>query len=99
MRGLKSIPEPTYASEGSRTGFWSMLKKYWRPQNKPLSRPQEEQRYHHTPTHAASDFVKTATTPAMIAPMDEQARARRGQRGEIQRPPVSGERNPNESLI
>lgn len=37
----------------------------------------DEKPYHHTPTHAASSFMKTATTPAMIGGVEEQVRRQR----------------------
>ncbi|EPE24545.1 hypothetical protein GLAREA_08397 [Glarea lozoyensis ATCC 20868] len=98
MRGLTSKPEATYASERTHAeSYWERLFGWcWRPQSEATAQPQEQNRYHHIPTHAASSFMKTSTTPAMIPPMEEQSRR---QRGEIQGPPVSGERDPNQSLI
>ncbi|GAB1310037.1 hypothetical protein MFIFM68171_00247 [Madurella fahalii] len=42
------------------------ITRWWRPEQDPrASKPAPEKKYVHTPTHAASSFLKTTTTRSM----------------------------------
>lgn len=78
MKGLPfSRKEADYqnAERERKTGCSSLLSWFRGPPKKtPTPQYRDEKPYHHAPTHAASSFMKTATTPAMIGGVEDQVK-------------------------
>jgi hypothetical protein len=79
MRGL-----PIFSNEGKyqnpnaeRRTFCSGILQIFRgppkPESIPRYRDEKEKKYHHTPTHSGSSFLKTTTTAAMIPALQAQS--------------------------
>lgn len=74
--------ERGYENSEKRThclGLLRIFKGQPKPENAPRYRDGKVKIYHHTPTHAASSFMKTATTPAMVPAMQAQAEKKQGE--------------------
>lgn len=77
MKGLEGFrTEPKYhqpfAPEDGT--ICARLRRVFRGPPKPAPKPQyrDEKKYRHVPTHSASSFIKTTTTPVMVAALVEQ---------------------------
>ncbi|TVY88299.1 hypothetical protein LAWI1_G006540 [Lachnellula willkommii] len=83
MKGLDTFRNERAYENTERRGFWSSI--LCDPKGLPKStstaqyRDEKEKKYHHTPTHAASSFLKTATTPAMIPAIQAQGKQKKEQ--------------------
>jgi len=78
MKGLDTFHNERAYENTERKRFWSSILCGFKgpPESKstPRYRDEKEKKYHHTPTHAASSFMKTATTPAMIPAYHAQSK-------------------------
>ncbi|PVH81443.1 hypothetical protein DL98DRAFT_571087 [Cadophora sp. DSE1049] len=71
MKGLSGLRrENAYHQPFAKqdTTICARLRRVFKGPPKPAPKPQyrDEKKYRHVPTHSASSFLKTATTPAMI---------------------------------
>ena len=79
MRGLDTFHNERAYENTEKKPLWSSILEVFKGPPKPKSTPryrdEKEKKYHHTPTHAGSSFMRTATTPAMI-PANQALRKR-----------------------
>lgn len=76
MRGLPVFQQDRGYESTEKKTLWSSILEVFKGPRKPEStqryRDEKEKKYHHTPTHAGSSFLRTATTPAMIPAIQAQ---------------------------
>ncbi|KAL2063292.1 hypothetical protein VTL71DRAFT_5097, partial [Oculimacula yallundae] len=79
MKGLLGLPRETKYHQPFPTQdntICARLRRVFKGPPKPPPQPKyrDEKKYHHKPTHSASSFLKTTTTPAMVAAHVNQQR-------------------------
>lgn len=75
MRGLTILPNEPGSNPPQSKTICSRIRRVFKGPQKPApAQPKyrDEKKYHHTPSHSRSSFIKTTTTKDMIAPIQGQ---------------------------
>ncbi|RDL32995.1 uncharacterized protein BP5553_08434 [Venustampulla echinocandica] len=103
MRGLPIFQGEGRYQNAERKTVCSGVRRWFcippTPEPTPQYRDEKEKKYHHTPTHAGSSFAKTATTPAMILAIEEQAKLKEEAQTAEEKPPTATQIPPSDSII